>query len=681
MTATATTSRRAPATARPWWLIAAGPGAVVVALVALLLAGSYTDAFAPLGTFRDPGAAVRFGLPVVGVATELGVAVTLGGLFAAAFLLPPGRATERVLSVAGWASSVWAVAAVAQLVLEYSYVSTISLADQSFGQGLWQFVRDVELGQIRMWTIVLAAVTSALALGVRGPVGALWTAALPMTALALQSITGHAAGAVNHDLAVNAMLLHLVGAALWVGGLAALLVVVLTPGEGGKDDGRLAATAVTRFSPVAAWCFVLVGVSGVLSALIRIEEPADLFTRYGVLLQVKALLLVALGGFGWAHRRWIVGRLDRDPTRVRRLYWQLLAGELATIGAVSGVAVALGSSAPPVPDAVPVDASPAYQLTGYALPPEATVSRYFTEWSFDPLFAVACVAGAVVYVRWALRLRRRGDAWPLGRTVLWVAGMVVMAWVTNGGPAVYGHVIFSGHMTQHMMLAMVVPLLLVLAAPVTLLLRAVPVRKDGSRGPREWVLALVHSRVGEFMAKPVVAAVLFAGGMIAFYFTPVFEWALTNHAGHVWMVLHFTLAGYLFANALIGIDPGPQRPPYPQRLLLLFATMVFHAFFGVVLTTGTSLLVADWFGNMGRPWGEPAIDDQQLGGAIAWGIGELPTVVLAVAVAIQWTRSDEREARRSDRKAARDGDAELHAYNAMLAQMAERDEGSDADRR
>jgi cytochrome c oxidase assembly factor CtaG/putative copper export protein len=681
MTATTAANRRAPATTRPWWLVAAGPGAVVVTLLALLLAGTYTDAFAPLGTFNDPGAAVRFGLPVVGVLGELAVSVTFGGLFAAAFLLPPGRHLDRVLTVAGWAASIWAITAVAQLVLEYSYVSTISLADQSFGQGLWQFVQDVELGQIRLWTIVLAAVTSALALGVRGPVGALCTAVLPLAAMALQATTGHAAGAVNHELAVNAMLLHLVGAALWVGGLAALLVVVLTPAEGGQDDGRVAATAVARFSPVAAWCFVLVGLSGVLSAVIRIEEPADLLTRYGILLQVKALLLVALGGFGWAHRRWIVGRLERDPGRVRRLYWQLLAGELATIGAVSGVAVALGSSAPPVPDTVPVDSSPAYQLTGFPLPPESTVWRYFTEWSFDPLFAVACVAGAVVYLRWALRLRRRGDAWPVGRTISWCAGMVVMAWITNGGPAVYGHVIFSGHMVQHMMMAMVAPLLLVLAAPVTLLLRAVPVRKDGSRGPREWVLALVHSRFGEFMARPVVAAVLFAGGMIAFYYTPAFEWALTNHAGHVWMVIHFTLAGYLFANALVGIDPGPQRPSYPQRLLLLFATMVFHAFFGVVLTSGTSLLAADWFGNMGRPWGEPAIDDQQLGGAIAWGIGELPTVVLAIAVAIQWTRSDEREARRQDRKADRDDDAELKAYNAMLAQMADRDDDAPPARR
>lgn len=685
-----TTSRAAATARRPWWLVAAGPGAVVVAVLALLLAGMYSDAFAPLGTFSDPGALVRWGLPVSTVLAEVSLSVTFGGLFAVSFWLPPGRQRDRVLFVAGWASSAWAVATVVQLVLNYSYVSAIAPSASNFGQGLWQFVQDVELGQISVWTIALAAVTSALALGVRGPVGALWTALLPFAALALQSTTGHAAGAVNHDLAVGAMLLHIGPAALWVGGLAALLVVVLTRSDGGTgagsggargraaaSDGReVAATAVARFSPVAAWCFALVGISGVLSALVRVAHLDDLFTRYGVLLQVKMLLLLVLGALGWAHRRWIVGRLTRDAEPVRRLFWQLLAVEVLVIGAVSGVAVGLGSTAPPVPDEVPVDASPAYQLTGYPLPPENTVDRYFTEWAFDPLFTVACLAGIGVYVAWVLRLRRRGDRWPVGRTISWVAGLLVMLWVTNGGPAVYGHVVFSGHMVQHMILAMVIPLLLVLAAPVTMLLRAVPTRKDGSRGPREWVLALVHSRVGSFVARPVVAAVIFAGGMIAFYFTPVFEWALSNHAGHVWMTLHFTLAGYLFANALIGIDPGPQRPPYPQRLLLLFGTMVFHAFFGVVLTTGTSLLVADWFGNMGRPWGLSAIDDQQLGGAIAWGIGELPTLVLAVVVGVQWSRSDEREARRRDRKAERDDDAELRAYNAMLAEMAERDGSS-----
>ncbi|WP_281276125.1 cytochrome c oxidase assembly protein [Xylanimonas allomyrinae] len=223
-----------------------------------------------------------------------------------------------------------------------------------------------------------------------------------------------------------------------------------------------------------------------------------------------------------------------------------------------------------------------------------------------------------------------------------------------------------------MVLALLVPMLLVLAAPVTLLMRAVPGRRDGSRGPREWVLGFVHSRWGRVVSQPIVAGVVFVVGMIVFYFTPLFDWSLRSHVGHVWMVVHFTLAGYLFANALIGIDPGPNRPAYPQRLLLLFATMAFHAFFGVALMMQTSLLAADWFGNMGRPWGDSAIVDQQTGGSIAWGIGELPTLGLAIGVAVLWTRSDEREARRRDRQADRDGDAELAEYNAMLAKMAGR---------
>jgi len=245
--------------------------------------------------------------------------------------------------------------------------------------------------------------------------------------------------------------------------------------------------------------------------------------------------------------------------------------------------------------------------------------------------------------------------------------------VTSGGAAVYGHVLFSAHMVQHMVMAMVVPLFLTLSAPVTLALRALPKRHDGSRGPREWLLTLVQSRWGAFFANPLVAATNFAGSMILFYFTDLFEWSLTTHVGHIAMIVHFTLAGYLFANALVGVAPGPQRPGYPMRLLLLFATMAFHAFFGVTLVTSEVLLVPEWFGLLGRTWGDSAIADQQVGGSIAWGIGEIPTMVLAVVVAVRWAKDDERAARRRDRRIETRGDVELDDYNAMLAKLAERD--------
>ena len=104
--------------------------------------------------------------------------------------------------------------------------------------------------------------------------------------------------------------------------------------------------------------------------------------------------------------------------------------------------------------------------------------------------------------------------------------------------------------------------------------------------------------------------------------------------------------------------------------------MVFHAFFGVTLVTGDVLFVADWFGLMGRPWGASAIADQQAGGAITWGIGEMPTLVLAVGGRRSpWSRDDDRTARRRDRQVDRDGDVEMDEYNAMLAGLADRDAG------
>ena len=137
--------------------------------------------------------------------------------------------------------------------------------------------------------------------------------------------------------------------------------------------------------------------------------------------------------------------------------------------------------------------------------------------------------------------------------------------------------------------------------------------------------------------------------------------------------MHFVITGYLFVQALIGIDPGPHRLPYAMRIGLLILVLAFHAFFGLAVMTGNGLLLADWFGAMGRTWGQAPIDDQHTGGAIAWGIGELPTAVLTIIVSVQWFKSDAREARRLDRAADRGDNKDLENYNAMLARLAERD--------
>jgi cytochrome c oxidase assembly factor CtaG len=266
------------------------------------------------------------------------------------------------------------------------------------------------------------------------------------------------------------------------------------------------------------------------------------------------------------------------------------------------------------------------------------------------------------------RLRRRGDRWPLGRTVLWVAGWAVFTYATSGAPGIWGRVLFSTHMVMHMAIAMLVPLLLVPAAPVTLALRALPARQDKTWGPREVILQVVHSRVLAVLCHPVVAASLFFVSLAVFYYSPAFELALTTHTGHLLMVAHFFLTGYLFIWMLVGVDPGPRRWPPVMLLMVLFATISFHAFFGVVLTGTRELLAPDFFGALHLPWVADPLADQRTAGEIAWGVGEAPTLVLALMVAFAWVRTDRAEAGRRDRQADRDGDAELAAYNAYLAQ-------------
>ncbi|MCL3861665.1 cytochrome c oxidase assembly protein [Actinotalea sp. K2] len=661
--------------------VAAVVGVVVVGVLAAVAGVAYSGAALP-SVILDPGGVVRWGLPVVTVVAELAASVSLGALVLAAFVLPrgtgrtpsDGRAWPAVMVVASVAAGTWAVTGVVHLVLTYGSVTGSAVGGPTFGSELGLFVASVSLGRTLLGIIVVAAVTCALALLVTSPVGALGTALFAGVALAMQSQTGHAAGSVSHDLSISSMFLHLGGAATWIGGLAALALVA-------HRLGPDLAPAVARYSPVAAWCFVAVAVSGTVNAAIRVGGLEGLTTTYGSLVVVKVVLFCGLGLLGLAHRRAVIPRLvartgSLEPgaaTRAPWLFWRLVAVELALMGAVSGVAVALSSTAPPVPQLPVGELTPAEIVTGHPLPPAPTVELWLTSFRWDLIPALGCLAGAVVYLRWVRRLRRRGDRWPVGRTLSALTGLVLLAWTTSGGPAVYGHVLFSAHMIQHMVLVMIVPIFIVLSAPVTLAARALPARLDGSRGPREWILGLVHSRWAMFFAHPVVAAVNFAGSMIVFYYTVLFELSLTTYIGHLGMIAHFSVAGYLFVNALVGIDPGPQRPGYPVRMLLLFATMAFHAFFGVALVSAETLLVPEWFGLLGRPWGPSAIADQQTGGAIAWGISELPMLALAIVLALAWTRDDERTARRRDRAADRDGDADLTEYNAMLTRLGDRD--------
>jgi putative copper resistance protein D len=406
----------------------------------------------------------------------------------------------------------------------------------------------------------------------------------------------------------------------------------------------------------------MVAVSGVTSGIIRLYEPADLFSSYGLLLMLKAALLVVLGLFGARHRLGLVKKLTERSVS----FWRLAIFELAVMGLAVGMGTALARTQTPLDAAEFVPLTPAEILTGDTLPPELTDLAWVTVWDIDVLWMSVCLGAIALYLFGVSVLHKRGDKWPLVRTISFVSGMLVLLYVTNGAMNAYQEYLFSVHMVGHMVLSMMVPVLLVPGAPVTLLSRAQAPRKDGSWGMREWVLWAVHTPFAWFVSHPLFAGLNFALSLVMFYYTPLFRWATEEHIGHQWMLIHFLITGYLFVQSLMGVDPQPHRTGYPIKLMLLIGTMAFHAFFGLGLMNEKSLLLADWFGAMGRTWGDDPLADQAIGGAFAWGVGEIPTIVIALIVVTQWSRSDDRERKRLDRASDRSGNRDLEDYNQML---------------
>ncbi|MYU23144.1 cytochrome c oxidase assembly protein [Streptomyces sp. SID8352] len=289
-------------------------------------------------------------------------------------------------------------------------------------------------------------------------------------------------------------------------------------------------------------------------------------------------------------------------------------------------------------------------------------------WSADPFFLVACLLGLGLYGWGVVRLVRRGDRWPVGRTVAFVIGVLSIGAVMCTRLNDYGMVMFSVHMAQHMVISMVAPILVLLGAPVTLALRALPPAGRGRKGPRELLLMLLHSRYMRVITHPGFTIPMFIASLYALYFTPLFDFLMGSRTGHVTMMVHFFAVGMVFFWPIMGVDPGPHRPSHLMRILELFAGMPFHAFFGIAVMMATEPLV-ETFREPPASLGLDALADQSAAGGIAWAFSEVPSVLVLIALLFQWYASDQRQARRTDRAADRDGDKDLEAYNAYLASL------------
>ncbi len=652
------------------WIIVTALAVFLTFVVAMLIGGGNPSPVAP-------------GLPYAGLFTEWALPITrviadgtgiacVGLLLAAGFLLPPHRDSlsdpgKRCIRAVVPTAVVWGFASLFEIALTLSDILGEPLSQSFTPEQIRSYVLQIPQGRALLVQAALAFLLAALVRLVTTQSEAALALLLALAALLPPTLTGHSSASSSHDLATSSLMIHVGAVSLWVGGLFALAIVA-------RARAGAMTVAVPRFSRLALWCFVAVGISGVINAAIRIGSVSALWTsRYGVLVDCKFAALVILGWFGWQQRKRAVPALVKK--RELTVFMQIAAVELTVMACTVALAVALSRSPTPVQISID-DLSPVRNLLGFDLPPAPTLANFLTQWHVDGFFLAAAIVLGVLYGIGLQIMHRRGAAWPVGRSVAWYIGLLIMIYATSGGLATYAHVLFSAHMVDHMTLNMLVPICLVLGAPVTLALRTIPTRHDGERGPREWLLAFVHSRPVAILANPLVAAAVFVGGIYGLYFSGLFPHLMGSHWGHLYMEVGFVVIGCFFFWTLIGVDPGPRRPPYLARLAILIGVIALHAFFSLAIMQSTTVLASSYFASLNRPYLVDLLADQHTGGGISWGMGELPIILVVGALVWQWMRADERESKRFDRRVARAEasgrvDDEVEAYNAYLAALDE----------
>lgn len=602
--------RPGPGTA-PVWIAGSCAAAALMAVAGVLYSGAAQER-----VLSDPGVLVRWGLAPVLALHHLAFAAVVGSLIFTAVILPRNLQPDqrpafgRALAVASWAAAVWVLAAMAVLVLTYADVAGIPLsAGADFTDQLGFFVTDLAAGRARLAILFIAVLVSMLVVAVRSAAGLLSTAALALSSIVpATAAIGHASGGIDHIGASNALGLHVGAGTVWVGGIIVLACTIpaLTTADA---SGATAQTVLRRFSALAGLAFALVLATGTISAIYRLGGIGGLLSPYGGLLLLKTAATLALGAIGLVHRRRIIPRLTGTHRR-SRLLWRVLILELVIMGAVMGLAVALSRSPSPVPLEPDPKATPAQVLTGYLLPPELNGSAWFTQWRPDWLWITAAILAALFY-GWAYsRVRRSNDPWPRHRLVSWVGALLLLTFITSGPPAVYGPVLLSVHTTAMMALAFAVPWLLVASRPLRLALTVLPVREDGSTGPRESVLRLSHAAA---TSGPLSSGLVLGSVTILFYLTPALRLSLAEHVAHEITLILFLGSGLLLANALQrqGEVPGLNR----RQLAGLAAGLAGITATGIRFLRPNTI-EQDWFTGLGRAWGPAPATDQHNAGII-----------------------------------------------------------------
>jgi putative copper resistance protein D len=594
--------------------------------------------------------------------------ITIGALLALAFLVldkdgklsTSGSKIRSIISISAFAwffSSVLNILFTLANILGESVTAVLDLAV------LQSFVFQISLGQYLFFQTLIAlfvAITSRLLTSSGYTAILLLISLIAISAPVFQS---HAASSGSHALAIGSLLIHVIALSFWVGGVIAIGLL-------NQEDRKI---SLPRFSQVALWAAIAVVISGVINASARLNFAAAWSSSYAYVVILKVLITFVLLYFGYKHRNYLAAK----PSVNWRAMTRLISVEAAIMIFVTALGSWLSSNQPPSRDSQePFNA--ALAIAGMEMPDAPNFTRILFE--YDPsIFMIGLLVLAVaLYIKGVVILTRRGDKWPVGRTISFALGISAIDFATSGGLGVYAHFAFSWHMVAHMVLGMIAPIGIVLGAPITLALRTLPQSRDGQElGVRGLLIKALHSRYARVLTNPVVALAIFDGSLFALYFTSLFGGMMQSHQGHLFMSIHFILTGILFFHVIVGVDPNPRKVPHIIRIVILFAAMSIHAFFSVALMSASTLIDGGYFESLQRPWSLDLLADQRTGGAIGWAMGEIPILIALVATFIQWMRDDSHEAKRIDRNTARMAALgqpdELAQYNLYLNNLNKKD--------
>ena len=624
---------------------------VVAGLVGGTIAYSFVaDSLAVLG-IPDPGPATTYGLPFFRAVGWMLAALSIGSFMFSAFYISPNvpdndntRLDDASLTVDGHlAGRTGAVSAVlfgmVGLLMVPLVLSDVSGTPLSGVLNPASFSVAVEqVATSKVWAISAGI---ALVVGVAGLFLRSWSSQPILLLGAIGMIVplgmeGHAASGGAHDYGTNAYLWHLIFMAIWIGGLMALIA----HGRRLGPDMRL---AVTRYSAVALVAIVAVALSGVVSALIRIE-PEHLFTtRYGWIIVAKIVGTIILGLLGFAHRQATIPSLGKKPTAFLRL----AVGEVMVMAGVVGVAITMGRTPPP-PPADPNLSSMDIQM-GYELTQAPTFFNVWTMWRFDILWGVLAILLAVLYLWGVRRIRRAGKAWETKRTVHWLLGCASLLLTMSSGIGMNMPASYSMHMVGHMLLSMVVPLLLVLGAPLSLLMTAWDSGEPGQPNIHDWAHAFTRAGWLRVITIPWLNLLQFIFFFYVLYVhIPLYELAISEHAGHIIMNTVFLLSGYFYFWELVGPDPIPGRRPIQVRLAWLVVSMPVHLFMGVYLMQLNVVMGEEFYNSLELPWRPDLLADQKVGGGVAWAFGSFPLTYVMILMFLAWRAKDKEDEERVD---------------------------------